>query len=328
MTISHGKNDTGQYDGSCFFIRHDTTKHEFIFFGDVEPDSVSVKPKNITIWRAAAQKIPHDLSTIFIECSYQAGRPDELLWGHLSPDHLVQEMITLATEVIIARRTAKSRSNLRPRKKQRKNAMPPEALYGALEGLKVYIMHCKELYSTERPINHVIGDQCRELLAPHKLGVELLTADQGMKIGGFCNRPIGSCGFTNYTLSSNLNLNLHEPSYFFSYSVGCSYRGNPPADTLSTSCIPSHCSLNFHFSCFRCSLSDTIAFWTHYLPLNFSRTPFSLDSLMDWHVTSTKSYQDHDNNLHIHKQQTTSEEKYRQDERKKKQKEEKNPMCI
>jgi len=46
----------------------------------------------------------------------------------------------------------------------------------------VYIMHCKENFGTERPINHVIGDQCREMLAPHKLGLELLTADQGMKI--------------------------------------------------------------------------------------------------------------------------------------------------
>ncbi|OJA12041.1 hypothetical protein AZE42_02049 [Rhizopogon vesiculosus] len=181
MTISHGNNDSGPYDGSCFFVRHDPTRHEFIFFGDVEPDSVAVQPNNITVWRAAAPKIPHDLSTIFIECSYQAGRPDDVLWGHLSPDHLVQELITLATEVVIAR-NSKSRTGLRPRKRQRKNSMPPEALYGALEGLKVYIMHCKDMFLTERPINHVIGDQCRERLVPHKLGVELLTADQGMNI--------------------------------------------------------------------------------------------------------------------------------------------------
>lgn len=77
--------------------------------------------------------------------------------------------------------------------------MSPENLHGALDGLKVYIMHCKETFSTERPINHVIGDQCRELLAPHKLGVELLTADQGMKIGAFCLLlPIGFGRFTLY----------------------------------------------------------------------------------------------------------------------------------
>lgn len=179
MTVSHGMNDSGQYDGACFFIRHDPTNQEFIFFGDVEPDSISVEPKNIAVWRAAAPKIPHVISTIFIECSYQAGRPDGQLWGHLSPVHLVQELVTLATEVVIARKERRSCSGSRPRKKQR---MSPEALHGALEGVKVYIMHCKEQFATERPINHVIGDQCRELLAPHQLGVELLTADQGMKI--------------------------------------------------------------------------------------------------------------------------------------------------
>jgi hypothetical protein len=184
MTLSHGKNDSGPYESSCFFIKHIPTQHEFVFFGDVEPDSVAVKPKNITVWRAAAPKIPHDLSAVFIECSYPAGRPNEALWGHLSPDHLVQEMIALATEVVLARRSKGNNArSARPRKKQKRDPLPAEALHGVLAGLKVYIMHCKENFGTERPINHVIGDQCREMLAPHKLGLELLTADQGMKIG-------------------------------------------------------------------------------------------------------------------------------------------------
>ncbi|KAG2752245.1 hypothetical protein P692DRAFT_20313862 [Suillus brevipes Sb2] len=181
MTVSHGKNHIGQYEGACFFIRHDPTGREFIFFGDVEPDSISVEPKNIAVWRAAAPKIPHDISTIFIECSYQTGWPDGQLWGHLSPEHLVQELVTLATEVVIARKARKSYSGPRPHKRQRES-LSAEALRGALEGVKVYIMHCKEQFSTVRPISHIIGDQCRELLAPHQLGVELLTAEQGMKI--------------------------------------------------------------------------------------------------------------------------------------------------
>ncbi|KIK95855.1 hypothetical protein PAXRUDRAFT_350984 [Paxillus rubicundulus Ve08.2h10] len=182
MTISHGKNELGCYESSCFFVKHLPTEHEFVFFGDVEPDSIAIQPRNITVWRAAAPKIPHDLSAVFIECSYPTGRPNELLWGHLSPDHVVQEMISLATEVVLARRLPGAGDRLRPRKKQKGNPLAPEALHGALNGLRVYIMHCKENFNTERPINHVIGDQCRELLAPHNLGLELLTADQGMKI--------------------------------------------------------------------------------------------------------------------------------------------------
>ncbi|KAG1759408.1 cyclic-AMP phosphodiesterase [Suillus occidentalis] len=175
MTINHGMGLSGVYDGACYFIRHDPTNREFIFFGDVEPDSICAEPKNIAVWRAAAPKIPHDISTIFIECSYQIGRPVAQLWGHLSPEHLVQELLTLATEVVIARQARGSWS-------QRMQHLPAEALHGALRGVKVYITHCKEHFCTERPINHVIGDECRELLAPHRLGVELLTADQGMKI--------------------------------------------------------------------------------------------------------------------------------------------------
>ncbi|KAL4074702.1 cyclic-AMP phosphodiesterase [Scleroderma yunnanense] len=181
MTISHGKNGSGVYESSCFFIKHVSSRHEFIFFGDVEPDSIALKPRNIAVWRAAAPKIPHDLSTIFIECSYLSGRPTETLYGHLSPDHLVQEMLNLATEVVLARDSSR-RHNGRLRKKPKRDISSPDALHNALSGLRVYIMHCKETFTTERPINHVIGDQCRDLLKPHKLGVEILTADQGMKI--------------------------------------------------------------------------------------------------------------------------------------------------
>ncbi|KAI5983757.1 hypothetical protein EDD15DRAFT_2375947 [Pisolithus albus] len=132
----------------------------------------------------AAPKIPHDLSAIFIECSYPAGRPTETLYGHLSADHLAQEVLNLATEVVLARDSSRKKGG-RVRKRQKRDMTSPEVLYGALAGLRVYLMHCKETFSSDRPINHVIRDQCRDLLKPHNLGVEVLTADQGMKIGRF-----------------------------------------------------------------------------------------------------------------------------------------------
>ncbi|KIM53718.1 hypothetical protein SCLCIDRAFT_1222584 [Scleroderma citrinum Foug A] len=180
-TISHGKNESGIYESSCFFVKHVPTGHEFIFFGDVEPDSIAQNPRNVIVWRAAAPKIPHDLSVIFIECSYPAGRPIDALYGHLSPEHLVQEMLNLATEVVLARSSSRAKKG-RLRKKKKKDMTSPEVLHNALAGLRVYIMHCKETYTSDRPINHVISDQCRDLLKPHNLGVEILTADQGMQI--------------------------------------------------------------------------------------------------------------------------------------------------
>ena len=181
MSISHGKNASGPYDSTCFFIKHLPSKHEFLFFGDVEPDSVAARPRNVTVWRAAAPKIPHALSALFIECSYPAGRPDEALFGHLSPAHLVRELVALATEVVLAR-TARQSSSRRPRKRQKRALPDAEALQGALNGLRVYVMHCKE-HPSDRPISEVIAEQCREMLETHQLGLELLTADQGMKIG-------------------------------------------------------------------------------------------------------------------------------------------------
>src|SRR6266566_2851510 len=67
MPVWHGKNDTlGDYESTAFFIRHDLTGQEFLFFGDVSPDSLceSSKPQTISVWRAAASKIPSTLSTI------------------------------------------------------------------------------------------------------------------------------------------------------------------------------------------------------------------------------------------------------------------------
>jgi 3',5'-cyclic-nucleotide phosphodiesterase len=217
MPVLHGKNDTlGDYESSAFFIRHDPTGQEFLFFGDVSPDSLvaggpssKTKPKNIAVWRAAASKIPAALSAVFIECSWPSGRPDELLYGHLSPEHLVDELAALAEQVVSARAAAATKGSgsgsnnnnnnkkstaadeaatVPKRKKRRRNrsadapsAPPP------LSGLRVYIMHCKEDLEQKytRPICHVIRDQVEALVRARGLGAEVLTAEQGMRISMF-----------------------------------------------------------------------------------------------------------------------------------------------
>lgn len=202
MPVWHGKNDTlGDYESTAFFIRHDPTGQEFLFFGDVSPDSLceSSNPQTISVWRAAAPKIPSKLSTIFIECSWPAGRPDEQLYGHLSPEHLVDELTTLAAEVANVRAgagtgattttTAKSSHGSsaasgvaatgdEPKRKKRRRSEP-------LAGLRIYVIHCKDDLERKfsRPICHVIRDQVEELVRAKGLGVEVLSAEQGMKIG-------------------------------------------------------------------------------------------------------------------------------------------------
>lgn len=90
---------------SAFFIRNDATGHELLIFGDVEPDSVSLSPRNHIIWDDAASKIVTDsLKAIFIECSYDDSVRNEDLYGHLCPRHLIAELTFLANCVASRRK--------------------------------------------------------------------------------------------------------------------------------------------------------------------------------------------------------------------------------
>ncbi|EXJ87436.1 hypothetical protein A1O3_04396 [Capronia epimyces CBS 606.96] len=96
---------------SAFFIRNDATGHELLIFGDVEPDSVSMAPRNYIIWEDAAGKIANGtLQAIFIECSYDDSVRNEDLFGHLCPRHLIAELRFLANCVISKRRQSGSES--------------------------------------------------------------------------------------------------------------------------------------------------------------------------------------------------------------------------
>jgi hypothetical protein len=173
---------------SAFFVRHDHSSVELLFFGDVEPDSLASDPRTIDVWRAAASKIPDKLRAIFIECSWPSGRPDELLYGHLTPDHLVAELVALAKEVVNHRKRlgAPVTSGERPRKRQKSGAVnDDEDLRHALDGLSIYIMHCKDdmLESGEAPTTrHLIKGQVQKLLKAHQLGVQVECIEPGMRI--------------------------------------------------------------------------------------------------------------------------------------------------
>lgn len=199
MPVLHGQNDTlGDYESSAFFVRHDRSGRQFLFFGDVAPDSLAARPQTIAVWRAAAPLIPHDLSALFIECSWPSGRPDELLYGHLSPEHLVDELVALAAEVTAARLATpaaavddappppppEQKRRRKRRKRRRKLSADPPPPLGPLAGLRVYIIHCKEDLEVkyDEPIAHVIRDQVGALVRAKGLGAEVLSAEQGMTI--------------------------------------------------------------------------------------------------------------------------------------------------
>ncbi|OIW33023.1 hypothetical protein CONLIGDRAFT_161471 [Coniochaeta ligniaria NRRL 30616] len=93
------------YDSSAYFIRDMVTGREILMFGDVEPDSISLSPRNQQIWQEAAPKVATGkLAAVFIECSYDDSQSVDRLFGHLAPRFVMQEMASLAEEVAAARR--------------------------------------------------------------------------------------------------------------------------------------------------------------------------------------------------------------------------------
>ncbi|KAF8894434.1 cAMP phosphodiesterases class-II-domain-containing protein [Infundibulicybe gibba] len=168
MPVSHGCYESGNYDSAAFFVRRDSTGKEFLFFGDVEPDSVAAYPQTLNVWRAAAPKIPNKLSNIFIECSWPSGRADNLLYGHLNPEHLMDELTALATEVVHFR----------------KGTQNPVDIRGALDGVRVIIIHCKDDMTGKytQPTRNIITQQVKTLMECTGLGAEILAAEPGMCI--------------------------------------------------------------------------------------------------------------------------------------------------
>ncbi|TVY21835.1 3',5'-cyclic-nucleotide phosphodiesterase [Lachnellula arida] len=88
------------YDSSAYFIRDIASGREVLMFGDVEPDSISLSPRNKQVWKEAAPKIvAGKLGAIFIECSYDDSRSEDTLFGHLAPRYLIEELKSLVTQV-------------------------------------------------------------------------------------------------------------------------------------------------------------------------------------------------------------------------------------
>lgn len=106
------------YDSSAYFIRDAVSGREVLMFGDVEPDSISLSPRNLGVWREAAPRIANgNLAAIFIECSYDDSQTDDRLFGHLTPRYIIQELKVLANEVEMARHTL---AKLEPNKKRKR----------------------------------------------------------------------------------------------------------------------------------------------------------------------------------------------------------------
>lgn len=100
----HPQESSCVVDSTAYFVRDSETGREVLIFGDVEPDALSLTPRNYIIWAESAKKIANgSLTGIFVECSYKDSQSDEYLFGHLAPRHLITELGALAGLVREAR---------------------------------------------------------------------------------------------------------------------------------------------------------------------------------------------------------------------------------
>ncbi|RMZ70811.1 Cyclic-AMP phosphodiesterase class-II [Pyrenophora seminiperda CCB06] len=150
-------------DSTAYFIRTESTpttpKREILIFGDVEPDSLSLSPRNFQIWSEAAPKIASGILTgIFIEVSYTNAQSDAVLFGHLAPRHLLEELCVLGDMVKERKKEherEKEEGRIRKKRKRASNTLQLDGLAEKDRGKRVGILKGVDspISSTNQNIN-------------------------------------------------------------------------------------------------------------------------------------------------------------------------------
>jgi cAMP phosphodiesterase len=83
------------YQSTAFLIRH--ADKYLLYLGDTGADAVEESSRLRTLWQAISPLIAAgNLKAIFIEVSFSNARPSQLLFGHLTPWLLINEMKILS----------------------------------------------------------------------------------------------------------------------------------------------------------------------------------------------------------------------------------------
>lgn len=147
--LNHGNG----YPSTAFLL--EAQNHYLLYFGDTAPDAVEHSHDIQNIWQNIAPLIRKNrLNAIFIECSYPNGRPDHLLFGHLTPHWLLTELNELATIV---------------------NPQDPKS---ALKGLNIIVTHIKQGLEHEENGVKIL----QELKDKNDLGVKFILPQQGKRL--------------------------------------------------------------------------------------------------------------------------------------------------
>ena len=148
MTVTAFPLSHGGVESTAFLL--ESGGDALLCFGDTGPDAVEKGTKMHDVWTAVAERVRQKrLKAIVIEASYTSDRPDNLLFGHLTPRYVLEELRTL------------------------------DKLAGgnALKDLPVVVSHIKYSLTKEQPQKQVL----QELQAGNDVGVRFLTAEQGSR---------------------------------------------------------------------------------------------------------------------------------------------------
>ena len=148
MTVTAHPLSHGGVESTAFAI--ESGDEIIVCLGDTGPDGVEKGSRLADLWGAvAAPARARKLKALVIEVSYTSDRPDNLLFGHLTPRYVLEQLRTLD-------RLAGG---------------------GALKGLPVVISHIKYSLTREQPQARVL----QELEAGNDVGVRFIVPEQGTR---------------------------------------------------------------------------------------------------------------------------------------------------
>ncbi len=146
MTVTPYPLNHGGAESTAFLI--ESGVDAILCFGDTGPDEVQKASNMQDIWKAVADKVKQrKLKAIILEVSYTSDRPDNLLFGHLTPKWAHKTL----------------------------HDLDQEAGGNALKGLPVLVSHIKYSLTDERPQEAIR----KELEAGNDLGVQFVIPEQG-----------------------------------------------------------------------------------------------------------------------------------------------------
>ncbi len=154
VVIPYELSHFGKYFSTAFLV--ESGGAYMLYFGDAGPDALEKSDKMKKVWTAVAPLVKKKtLLGIFLEVSFPNDRPDNLLFGHLTPKWMMEELGALAKIV---------------------NPDQPEK---ALHGLKIVVTHIKPTLNREDNTKHTIMKQLSGL---NDLGVEFILPESGKRL--------------------------------------------------------------------------------------------------------------------------------------------------